>query len=352
MTPTTTIDHEIPKEMKRLIVTSPGAGESVEDITIEIKMVPTPIPAAGEVLVKIAAAPVNPSDAWTWFQSPPSSYPLPIGIEGCGIVVSSESETRPVGSKVGFICDGGIPGSYAEYIAVDALTNAYPMPPDVPIEDCASFMVNPYTAIGILDTAKREGSTTIVHTAAASQLGQMINKLAPKKDMTIINVVRRPEQKALLESLGAKHVIVTNTDVEVWKAELTAKVEELNAMSAFDAVGGELPGHVLDVLPSHGILHMYGALVGPASGINAKDLIYKKKQVKGFYLTDWIREGGMEKIMPRMKAAGEDVRAGIGGPDGWCCSKFKDTTMENMHEDYVKQLGASTTESKMRIRFD
>jgi len=135
------------------------------------------------------------------------------------------------------------------------------MPDDIPIEDCASFFVNPYTAVGILDTAKQNGSNVFVHTAAASQLGQMMNKLAVIEDMEIINIVRREEQKELLEKVGAKHIIVTGgVETEVWKAELKEKVKELGATCAFDAVAGDMSGHLLDVLQKKGKLYVYGRL--------------------------------------------------------------------------------------------
>mmetsp|Transcript_11556 Transcript_11556/g.24646 ORF Transcript_11556/g.24646 Transcript_11556/m.24646 type:complete len:382 (+) Transcript_11556:136-1281(+) len=352
----TTSTSGIPKEMKRLVVTSAGNATSVSDCTVEVQTVPTPTPGSGEVLVKVVAAPVNPSDYGSWFKSKPSSYPMVIGKEGCGVVVATGGGLTtyrvPVGTKVGFVCNGSEQGSYSEYVTLNAMTGAYPMPDDVPIEDCASFMVNPYTAVGIIDTAQSAGSSkAIVHTAAASQLGQMLNKLAPLKGMEIINVVRRQEQKELLEKIGAKHIIVTDGEEDAWKAELKAKVKELGATAAFDAVSGDMTGHLMDAMPSKGIVHLYGGLAGRAGNINPSDLIYRKKQLKSFYLTSWIQSGGPVKMVPRMLSAGKLVNSGLKSPDGWCCSQFQDTTMENAHGDIVQLLGGSITGKKLRIRF-
>mmetsp|Transcript_10044 Transcript_10044/g.18044 ORF Transcript_10044/g.18044 Transcript_10044/m.18044 type:complete len:361 (-) Transcript_10044:96-1178(-) len=358
MAESTSTNNGIPNEMKRLVVTSPGNGTSVSDCTVTIETVPTPIPASGEVLVKVVAAPVNPSDYGSWFKSKPSSYPMVIGKEGCGVVVATGGGLTtyrcPVGTKVGFICNGSEQGSYSEYVKLNAFTGVFPMAEDVPIEDCASFMVNPYTAVGIIDTAQQEGSTkAIVHTAAASQLGQMLNKLAHMKGMEIINVVRRQEQEELLEKLGAKHIIVTTSGEEdTWKAELKAKVKELGATSAFDAVSGDMTGHLMDAMPNKGIVHLYGGLAGRANGINPSDLIYRKKELKSFYLTSWIQGGGPLKMVPRMLSAGKVVNSGLKSPDGWCCSQFQDTTMEKVHEEIVELLGSSITGKKLRIRFD
>jgi len=285
---------------------------------------------------------------------------MAMGKEGCGVVVATggglmTNLSCPVGTKVGILSDGK-QGTYSEYVTLNAMTGVFKMPEDVPIEDCASFMVNPYTAVGILDTAQRaDGSSkAIVHTAAASQLGQMLNKLAPSKGFEIINVVRREEQKKFLEKIGAKHIIVAASvdDHEVWKAELQSKVNELGATCAFDAVSGDMTGHLMDVLPSKGIVHLYGGLAGRANGINFLDLIYLKKELKTFFLRSWMKEGGSLQMIPRMMAAGKVVNSGLKSPDGWCCTQFCDTTMESAKEDLVKILGGSATGKKLRIRLD
>ena len=354
---------EIPTEMKRLVVTSPGKGTSVADCTVEIQTVPTPTPQNGEVLIKVAAAPINPSDYGAWYTSNADSYPMPIGYEGCGVVVATGGGVLsgfglggrcPVGSKVGFMCRDDKQGSYSEYVTMSTMTGIFHMPEDVPIEDCASFFVNPYTAVGILDTAKQADASAkaIVHTAAASQLGQMLNKLAPTKGMEIINVVRRDEQKELLEKLGAKHIVVTSGDETAWKAELKSKVDELGATQAFDAVAGDMTGHVLDCMPQKSTVHVYGGLGGRASNINPMDLIYRKKVVKGFLLMSWIPSGGSLKMFARMMSAGKLVNSGLKGPDGWSCSQFEDITMDKAHEEIVKLTGSSITGKKLRIRFD
>ena len=247
-------------------------------------------------------------------------------------------------------CDELKQGSYSEYVVANALTEVFPMPTDVPIEDCASFFVNPYTAVGIIDTAQTEGSyKAIVHTAAASQLGQMLNKLASGKSMEVINVVRRVEQKEILETIGAKHVVVTEGDEEVWKAELKSKIDELGATCAFDAVSGDMTGHLMDCMPKGGVVYLYGNLAGRANGIDPTDLIYRRKQLKSFYLSSWLQDGGPMTI-PRMMMTAKTVNDGLRAV-GWCCTRFEDTTMENVHGDIVKAIGEGITGKKLRIRF-
>jgi len=282
-----------------------------------------------------------------------------MGKEGCGVVVATggglSTYRVPVGTKVGFVCNDSKQGSYSEYVTMNAITGVFPMPDDVPVEDCASFFVNPYTAVGILDTAAVAcggSAKAIVHTAAASQLGQMINKLAPSQGVEIINVVRRQDQKDLLEKLGAKHIIVTSGEEDEWKAELKANVEKLGATCAFDAVAGDMTGHLMDCIPFKGSVYVYGSLAGKVNGVNPLDLIYRKKQLKGFFLTSWIQGGGSLKMIPRMMSAGNTVNSGLKAPGGWCCSQFSDVTMDKVHAEVVQLLDGGVTGKKLRIRFD
>jgi NADPH:quinone reductase-like Zn-dependent oxidoreductase len=145
--------------------------------------------------------------------------------------------------------------------------------------------VNPFTAVGILETVKMEGSSAFVHTAAASQLGQMLVKLAPSENIEIINVVRHQEQAELLQKLGAKHIVVTTSDNDSWKLELYAKMKELNVTIAFDAVASATTGDLMDILPPNGTVYVYGKLAGRIQNVEPINLIYHGKKLKGFIVT-------------------------------------------------------------------
>lgn len=351
---TTTNNNEIPTEMKRLIVSSPGDGTSLKECKVVVETLPTPTPASGEVLIKVCAAPVNPSDYGSWMRN--KTYPMPMGKEGCGIVVATSglwaSFKCPLGTKVGFVVmDIEKQGSYSEYVTANVMKAVFSMPNDVPVEDCASFFVNPYTAVGILDIAKNEcNAKVLVATAAASQLGQMLNKLAPSENMEILNVVRREEQAELLREIGAKHIVVTINDESEWKTELKAKIDELGATCAFDAVAGSMVGTLMDVLPHGSTVYNYGVLSGNISGINPIDLIYRKKKLKGFYLTSWIMNGGMLSTLRRLSSAASKVNSGLNG--GWSSSQFEDVAPEETFDKILDLLGTKSTGIKLRIRFD
>lgn len=346
------MSDEIPTTMKRLVVTAPG--EDVAKCKIEIEEVPVPVPSSGEVLIKVAAAAINPSDYGSWFRCKPEQCPFAMGSEGSGVVVATGGGIAPyacsVGSKVGFVGLKNKQGAYSEYVVVSAVSGAFSLPADLPVEDAASFFVNPYTALALFDTARSEGAKAIVHTAAASQLGQMMVKLAPSEGIEVINVVRRAEQAELLEKLGAKHVVVTGGD-DSWKEKLASKIEELGATVAFDAVAGRSTGDLLDVIPKKGTVYVYGGLAGKVENIDPLALIYHEKKVKGFLLNLWISQGGPLFMLPRMIKASRKVNSGL-KEGGWSSTQFKDTTLENAQSDISTLLESSITGQKLRIRLD
>ena len=221
-------------------------------------------PKPHEVVVRVEAAPINPSDMWPMFGpanlaqatleynddnkvlSAPL-YPgmasrvgsrldqvLPVGNEGAGTVVAagdSEAAQALMGKTVAILSGA----SYAEYSCV-------------PVQACmahnegttaaqaASSFVNPLTALGMVDTMRMEGHSALIHTAAASGLGQMLNKICIAEDVPLVNIVRSQEQVDILTKIGAKHVCDSSSDS--FKKELLAAIDETGATLAFDAIGG------------------------------------------------------------------------------------------------------------------
>jgi NADPH:quinone reductase-like Zn-dependent oxidoreductase len=239
---------EIPAQYKRVVLKEPAT--ELENAKIVVETVDMCKPKSGEVLIKVIAAPVNPSDYGEWSHVLPGDFePKAQGKEGSGIVVASGGgvyANSVVGKHVGFITNVKGEGSYAEYTCVNALEGVFPLPQNVEVADAASHFVNPYTAYGFLDTvrARHHGKSRpgFVQTAAASQLGQMLVKLCKQENMTLINVVRREEQAETLRALGAEHVIVSSQ--EGWEGQLKDLVKEHKIQIAFDAIAGEMSGKV------------------------------------------------------------------------------------------------------------
>lgn len=359
--------------MKRLVLASPA--DSVEGCKLTVEEVPVPQPGPNQVLVKMTAAPVNPSDYLDWlktgdeFESDEKpEFPMALGIEGCGVVVQSGGGLLnwgfSVGTKVGVVGLKDKQGTYSEYVVVSTILGegCFALPPNLePLADAASFFVNPYTACGLIDTVRsKHGQNAFVHTAAASHLGQMMVQLAVKQgDMDIICVVRREEQAESLKKLGAKHVLVTGSakdDME-WMKQLRSKMQDLNTTVVLDAVGGKMTGQLIDVMPATpekaAHIYVYGSLAGRCSHIDSAKLRYGNKYMHGWLLPNWLKGDGMIRAYFKLTNATQLVHEGLENKEkGWCQSQFVDTTMETMHEELLKILKEGVTGKKLRIRMD
>ncbi|MDO8252709.1 MAG: zinc-binding dehydrogenase [Rhodoferax sp.] len=242
------------------------------ELEISLLSVATPEPAPDEVVVRIEATPLNPSDIGLLFgaadistakvSGTPASpvvtaqiperlmksmagrlgQSLPVGNEGAGVVVaagSPEAAQALLGKTVAML--GG--AMYAQYRCIKA-DQCLVLPAGTTPAEGASCFVNPLTALGMVETMRREGHKALVHTAAASNLGQMLNKICLKDQIGLVNIVRKPEQAALLKSIGAKHVCDTSTPT--FMEDLTQALVDTGATIAFDATGGgKLAGQIL-----------------------------------------------------------------------------------------------------------
>jgi NADPH2:quinone reductase len=188
---------------------------------------------------------------------------MSVGNEGAGMVVaagSSPAAQALLGKPVGVI--GG--SMYSEYRCLP-LAQCLPLPAGTTPVDGASWFINPMTALGMVETMRREGHRALVHTAAASNLGQMLQKLCLQDEIGLVNIVRKPEQAALLRSIGAQHVC--DSSAPTFMADLIAALSATSATIAFDAVGGgPLAGQILtamEAVASHGATsyNRYGSSV-------------------------------------------------------------------------------------------
>jgi NADPH:quinone reductase-like Zn-dependent oxidoreductase len=245
------------------------------ELEISLVDVPTPEPAADEVVVRVEAAPINPSDlgllvgaadistvkASGTKESPiiTATVPeaamramagrldqsLPVGNEGAGVVIktgSSDAAKALMGKTVAMI--GG--AMYAQYRMLK-VRDCLPLPAGATPADGASVFVNPLTALGMTETMRREGHKALVHTAAASNLGQMLNKICIKDGIALVNVVRNKEQAEILHKIGAKYVVDSTSPS--FLSDLTNALVETGATIAFDAIGGgKLAGDILNCM--------------------------------------------------------------------------------------------------------
>ena len=339
-------------KMKKVFCVEPNA--DMNKVKLETQTVPVPKLKSGQVLVKMAAAPVNPSDYGAWLAKQEGvTYPKAIGNEGSGTVVASGGgflAGRLVGKNVGVVAQST--GSFAEYVVTDAMTGAFPLSTDVDVKDAASFFVNPYTAVAILDTVtSTHGKKAFVHTAAASQLGIMMQKLALTKGITIINVVRRQEQADALKKLGPGVQVVLQAGAD-WETHLKAKIDEFKVSIAFDCIAGDMTGTLIGLLPNRGTCYVYGGLSKqPVGNIHPRELIYRSKQVKGFLLPHWLQQGGMISTLRRINWSSKVVNSGL-KKGGWAESKFSDASLDSWETDFLRQYNETGfTGAKLRITF-
>jgi len=245
------------------------------ELELSLARVATPEPAADEVVLRVEATPINPSDIGLLFGAadlttlavsgsgdqtvarariPEAAMKamagrlgqsMPVGNEGAGTVIAAGSggAAQALLGKTVAVLGGAM---YSQYRTVKAEL-CLPLPAGTSAAEGASCFVNPLTALGMTETMRREGHKALVHTAAASNLGQMLNRICLADGIGLVNVVRKPEQEALLREQGAIHVVSTASPRFV--EELTDALVATGATLAFDAIGGgKLAGQILGAM--------------------------------------------------------------------------------------------------------
>jgi NADPH2:quinone reductase len=234
------------------------------EVHLTLARVPVPEPAADEVVIRVEATPINPSDLGVLLgpadvsrmrtegsgdsvrvviPMPPQGMRMmaarvgqavPVGNEGAGVVVAAGSspQARELLGKVVAVSTGSM---YAEYRVAKVADLLVTKGETTPVQAASSF-VNPLTALSMIETLRREGHTALVHTAAASNLGQMLNRLCMKEGVSLVNIVRGAPQAQVLKDIGARYVI--ESGAPTFMEDLITAVEATNATLGFDAVGG------------------------------------------------------------------------------------------------------------------
>ncbi|HXC55242.1 MAG TPA: zinc-binding dehydrogenase [Rhizomicrobium sp.] len=248
----------------RSLVTDKG------ELELSLASVPVAEPGPDEVVVRIQASPINPSDIGLLFGAAdmraakfsgtaaepvvvapiPDAYrramaarvgqSLPVGNEGAGIVIKTGADAQGLMGKTVAILGGAMYAQYRTLKARDCLV----LPAGTTAAEGASCFVNPLTALGMVETMRRENHSALIHTAAASNLGQMLNKICLKDGVALVNVVRSPAQVNILRDLGAVHVV--DSSKTSFMEDLIATLVDTGATIAFDAIGGgKLAGQLL-----------------------------------------------------------------------------------------------------------
>ncbi|EAR90902.2 zinc-binding dehydrogenase family oxidoreductase (macronuclear) [Tetrahymena thermophila SB210] len=263
---------------------------------LAFKQVDIPQPGQGEVLIKVEASPINPSDLlflagkYATLGFVPPYIP---GFEGSGLVIKSgggQEADYLLNKRVAFFrCRG----AYAQYTISNSQTCLI-IDDDITFNQAASSFINPLTVVGMLETVKEAKVKTVVHSAAASALGRMMVRYFKNNGIEVINIVRRQDQVEILKKEGA--TIILNQNDQDFYPQLKKLTTDLNAKIFFDAIAGSFTGEILSQMPNNSTAYVYGLLSGENSSVSPTELIFRDQSVKGFSLNTWL-----QSITPELK---------------------------------------------------
>lgn len=259
-------------------------------IGMKVDEKPLPKVFEGEVLIKMEASPCNPSDIafLRGGYNIRKSLPAVPGFEGVGIIseVGDGLSDEFMGKRVSCFVQNDRSGTWSEFV-VASITDCIFLKEEMPTDQAACFAVNPFTAFALYEMAQQELCECIIQNAAAGQVGKFIRVLAKNDEVKVINIVRKEEQVEQLKAEGEEYVL--NSEDEHFKRDLYNLAHKLNANMAFDAVGGEITGLLMNSMPEDSEVVLYGGLSGADLGqIDPMGIIFDRKIISGFNLMDWF----------------------------------------------------------------
>jgi NADPH2:quinone reductase len=279
--------------MKAVFLEKPGGPLIVKEQNI-------PVPGPGDVLIKMAAAPVNPSDI-NRLKNAHNEHDLVTfipGLEGSGKVVSAGKGLLPhlwLGKRVACSSNYSTSGTWAEYMVTPA-SMCFPLSRKVTDEQGSMSLVNPLTALSFFEIVKQNNHKALINNAAASSLGRMVELLGNKHRIAVINIVRNQKQADLLKNRGSRHVLDSSDPLFLEQLKTISSV--LNATILFDSVCSKQLEKMIEALPSGSSVIIYGNLSGEEHlMINPRSLIDNNISITGFFLGNRSKENGLVKNM-------------------------------------------------------
>ena len=259
-----------------------------------------------EVLVKVMCATIHPSDLnflqGMYGYPRPEKFPMTPGFEGSGIIhkVADNLDQKLVGKKVCITADpnttknSNFQGVWTQFYLTN-INFVIIFDFDVDFEKICFSFVNPLTVCGFIDTYYKNGGKAIIQNGASSALGKMLIKSCVKEGIEIINIVRNESHFEGLKKIGAKHLISTSNPK--WTQELRVLSSQLKANIFFDCVGGDMTGKFFANIPDGSILYHYGNLeMKRIGGVDSSELLFKRKVMRGWWLTYWMRGITLEEL--------------------------------------------------------
>ena len=371
----------LPSTYLQMISTVSAEGELV----MELAEKPMPELGDDDVLIRVEATPINPSDQGVMFgwasmgqatsagEGKQTKLSAPVSPQGMGVMKARIGQALTVGNegagtvvaagagdyaqslmgKVVAVMGGGM---YAEYRKAPAMM-CLVLKDGHTARDGASCFVNPLTALSMVETMRMEGHTALVHTAAASNLGQMLNRICAADGVELVNVVRKPEQAELLRGMGAKHIVDSSSDT--FMADLTDAIHATGATLAFDATGGgNLASNILTAMEgaaarTPGAYSIYGSVhhkqVYLYGGLDTSPTVLSRGYgmawgVGGWLLPNFLAKAGAEVAMRLRARVADELKTTF-------ASHYTDELSlgEALQADVVKRYYAKATGEKFLI---
>lgn len=290
--------NTIPEKTKALVLEAYNTNLIRAMRALKLTELEIPKPKAGEVLVKIEAAPVNPSDIAFLMGGYNIEKQLPAtpGFEGSGTIVQTGHgvDQKLLDQRVCFYTQVDHGGTWAEYSIVPE-KNCLPLIDELPKEQAACMFVNPLTAYGLTEHVFENRHSAVILSAANGQVGSFVRFFCREKQIQVINLVRKEKHVKELHERGEEFVL--NTTFEDFTDALQRMATDLNATAAIDAVGGDFTGKLINQMPAGSEVILYGGLSGmPVSAIDPLHIIFKNKVLGGFTLGDWLQEKSKEEL--------------------------------------------------------
>ncbi|MCU0340162.1 MAG: zinc-dependent alcohol dehydrogenase family protein [Spirosomaceae bacterium] len=267
--------------MKRIVFQNPGKPADI----LHVEEVEIPTPGPDEVLVKVIASPINPSDVMfvqNLYGIRPQ-LPSGAGFEGMGTIAKvGENVKMTIGSRVSFT---GI-GAWGEYVLTNHRT-LIPVPDAMPDNVAAQLFVNPFTAVAMVEESGVKEGEWLMITACASALGKMVIQICQMRGIKTIGTVRRDDLNEELKALGVTEII--NTSTENMAKRVQQITEHKGVRAVLECVGGDTAAEAVKCMGRGAVMLIYGLLSLEDPKINIGLMIFKELTLKGFWLTDWMR---------------------------------------------------------------
>ena len=322
--------------------TIPATMKAVQQDEAEGKLflreLPVPRPGVGEVLVRMCAAPINPSDLGALnglSYSGNRKYPITPGNEGSGTVVATGSGLYAkmlMGKQVACSPSAEGKGTWAEYMVTSA-QYCVPLMRGVDLEQAAMLVVNPLTALAMIETANKGKHRAIINTVAASNLGRMILRLAQHRGIPVINIVRRAEQVDVVRSRGGEYVLDSSEPDFVER--LRELAERLQATLILDAVGGEMTQQLADAAPHGSSILFYSNMSHQDSSVSPFVALVKDLRFHGWFLPNWLRTKNLLQSMALSRRAQGLLNTDLASPVG---RRVPLSSAQEALEGYVQQM--------------